>query len=72
MAEQPLIVMSSNQAAHDLLNRRSGPYSDRPRIVMDYTEGFVTLPKPFKAVMRPREIMSKAGQKRQRKRGMYT
>ncbi|KAI0161224.1 cytochrome P450 [Xylariaceae sp. FL1272] len=34
MAGQPLIVLSSNQAAQDLLNRRSGQYSDRPRMVM--------------------------------------
>lgn len=34
MAGQSLIVLSTNQAAHDLLNRRSSRYSDRPRMVM--------------------------------------
>ncbi|KAL4971891.1 cytochrome P450 [Aspergillus desertorum] len=34
MAGQPLIILSTHQAAHDLLNRRSGRYSDRPRMVM--------------------------------------
>ncbi|KAL4923115.1 cytochrome P450 [Aspergillus undulatus] len=34
MAGQPLIILSTHQAAHDLLNRRSGAYSHRPRMVM--------------------------------------
>ncbi|CBF78459.1 hypothetical protein AN7399.2 [Aspergillus nidulans FGSC A4] len=34
MAGQPLIILSTHQVAHDLLNRRSGRYSDRPRMVM--------------------------------------
>ncbi|KAK7408570.1 hypothetical protein QQX98_009275 [Neonectria punicea] len=34
MAGQPLIVLSTHQAAHDLLNRRSARYSDRPRMIM--------------------------------------
>lgn len=34
MAGQPLIILSTHQAAHDLLNRRSARYSDRPRMVM--------------------------------------
>ncbi|KAL4919599.1 cytochrome P450 [Aspergillus aurantiobrunneus] len=34
MAGQSLIILSTHQAAHDLLNRRSSRYSDRPRMVM--------------------------------------
>ncbi|KAJ4266140.1 hypothetical protein NW762_004120 [Fusarium torreyae] len=34
MGGQPLIILSTHQAAHDLLNRRSGQYSHRPRFVM--------------------------------------
>ncbi|KAL3469487.1 cytochrome P450, partial [Aspergillus californicus] len=34
MAGQSLIILSTHQAAHDLLNRRSAQYSDRPRMVM--------------------------------------
>lgn len=34
MAGQSLIILSTHQAAHDLLNRRSSQYSDRPRMVM--------------------------------------
>lgn len=34
MGGQPLIILSSHQVAHDLLNRRSSRYSDRPRMVM--------------------------------------
>lgn len=34
MGGQPLVILSTHQAAHDLLNKRSGRYSDRPRMVM--------------------------------------
>ncbi|KAL2172385.1 hypothetical protein VTG60DRAFT_6224 [Thermothelomyces hinnuleus] len=34
MGGQPLIILSTHQAAHDLLNKRSARYSDRPRMVM--------------------------------------
>ncbi|KAK4150445.1 cytochrome P450 [Chaetomidium leptoderma] len=34
MGGQPLVILSTHQAAHDLLNRRSSKYSDRPRMVM--------------------------------------
>lgn len=34
MAGQPLIVLSTQEAAHELLGRRSARYSDRPRMVM--------------------------------------
>jgi hypothetical protein len=34
MGGQPLVILSTHQAAHDLLNRRSARYSDRPRMVM--------------------------------------
>lgn len=34
MAGQPLVILSTHQAAHDLLNRRSARYSHRPRMVM--------------------------------------
>jgi hypothetical protein len=50
MAGQPLIVLSSHQAAHDLLNRRSAKYSDRPRMVMAgelVTRGMHMLIRPY-------------------------
>jgi cytochrome P450 len=34
LAGQSLIVLSTHQAAQDLLNRRGSTYSDRPRMVM--------------------------------------
>ncbi|KAI1385914.1 putative cytochrome P450 [Hypoxylon trugodes] len=34
MGGQPMIVLSTHQAAHDLLSKRSARYSDRPRMVM--------------------------------------
>ncbi len=34
MGGQPLVILSTYKAAHDLLNRRSARYSDRPRMVM--------------------------------------
>ncbi|KAK8080937.1 cytochrome P450 [Apiospora hydei] len=34
MAGQSLVILSTNQAAQDLLSRRSAQYSDRPRMVM--------------------------------------
>ncbi|RDW86505.1 cytochrome P450 [Aspergillus mulundensis] len=34
MGGKPLIILSTHQAAHDLLNKRSSRYSDRPRMVM--------------------------------------
>ncbi|KAG9254166.1 putative cytochrome P450 [Emericellopsis atlantica] len=34
MAGQPLIILSTHKAAHDLLSKRSARYSDRPRMVM--------------------------------------
>ncbi|KAL2802186.1 cytochrome P450 [Aspergillus granulosus] len=50
MAGQPLIVLSTHQAAHDLLNRRSARYSDRPRMVMAgelVTKGMHMLIRPY-------------------------
>lgn len=50
MGGQPLIILSTNQAAHDLLNRRSSRYSDRPRMVMAgelVTKGMHTLLRPY-------------------------
>ncbi|KAL3489683.1 cytochrome P450 [Aspergillus germanicus] len=50
MAGQPLIILSTHQAAHDLLNRRSGRYSDRPRMVMAgelVTKGMHMLIRPY-------------------------
>ncbi|KAI6780605.1 cytochrome P450 [Emericellopsis cladophorae] len=34
MAGKPLIILSTHEAAHDLLNKRGARYSDRPRMVM--------------------------------------
>lgn len=50
MGGQPLIILSTHQAAHNLLNRRSSRYSDRPRMVMAaelVTRGMHMLPRPF-------------------------
>ncbi|KAJ5608348.1 hypothetical protein N7537_004967 [Penicillium hordei] len=50
MGGQPLIVLSTHQAAHDLLNRRSSRYSDRPRMVMAgelVTRGMHMLLRPY-------------------------
>ncbi|KAJ5496506.1 Cytochrome P450 [Penicillium fimorum] len=50
MAGQPLIVLSTHQAAHDLLSRRSSRYSDRPRMVMAgdlVTKGMHMLLRPY-------------------------
>ena len=50
MGGQPLIVLSTHQAAHDLLNRRSARYSDRPRMVMAgelVTKGMHMLLRPY-------------------------
>lgn len=50
MGGQPLVVLSTHQAAHDLLNRRSARYSDRPRMVMAgelVTRGMHMLLRPY-------------------------
>jgi hypothetical protein len=50
MGGQPLIILSTHQAAHDLLNRRSSRYSDRPRMVMAgelVTKGMHMLLRPY-------------------------
>lgn len=50
MLGQSLVILSSHQAAHDLLNRRSAQYSDRPRMVMLgelVTKGMHTLIRPY-------------------------
>ena len=50
MAGQPMIVLSSNQAAQDLLSRRGARYSDRPRMVMSgelVTKGMHMLLRPY-------------------------
>ncbi|KAJ5199660.1 Cytochrome P450 [Penicillium cf. griseofulvum] len=50
MGGQPLIVLSTYKAAHDLLNRRSLRYSDRPRMVMAgelVTKGMHILLRPY-------------------------
>ena len=50
LAGQPLIVLSTNQAAQDLLSRRSRAYSDRPRLVMAgelVTRGMHMLLRPY-------------------------
>jgi cytochrome P450 len=50
MGGQPLVILSTHQAAHDLLNKRSGRYSDRPRMVMAgelVTRGMHMLLRPY-------------------------
>ncbi|GAB1310101.1 O-methylsterigmatocystin oxidoreductase, putative [Madurella fahalii] len=50
MGGQPLVILSTHQAAHDLLNRRSARYSDRPRMVMAgelVTRGMHMLLRPY-------------------------
>lgn len=50
MGGKPLIILSTHQVAHDLLNRRSSRYSDRPRMVMAgelVTKGMHTLLRPY-------------------------
>lgn len=50
MGRQPLIILSTHQAAHDLLSRRSSRYSDRPRMVMAgelVTRGMHMLLRPY-------------------------
>lgn len=47
---QPLVVLSSYQAAHDLLNRRGSRYSDRPHLVMAFelaSKGMNMLLRPY-------------------------
>ncbi|KAJ5177626.1 uncharacterized protein N7500_000325 [Penicillium coprophilum] len=50
MGGQPLIILSTYQAAQDLLNRRGSRYSDRPRMVMAgelVTRGMHMLLRPY-------------------------
>lgn len=50
MGGQSLVILSSHQAAHDLLNRQSAQYSHRPRMVMLgelVTKGMHTLIRPY-------------------------
>ncbi|KAB5551056.1 cytochrome P450 [Coniochaeta sp. 2T2.1] len=50
MGGQPLIILSTHHAAHDLLSRRSARYSDRPRLVMAgelVTKGMHMLIRPY-------------------------
>lgn len=52
MAGQPLVLLSTNQTAQDLLSRRSAQYSDRPRMVMSgelVTKGMHMLLRPYDA-----------------------
>lgn len=60
MAGQPLIILSTHQAAHDLLNRRSSRYSDRPRLVMAgelVTKGMHMLLRPYNGQYRLHQKM---------------
>lgn len=60
MAGQPFIVLSSHQAAQDLLSRRSSKYSDRPRRVMCgelVTKGMHMLLRPYDAAYRLHQRM---------------
>lgn len=55
MGGQPLILLSTTQAAHDLLSRRGAHYSDRPRLVMAgelVTKGMHMLFRPYDAQYR--------------------
>ncbi|KAL4778358.1 cytochrome P450 [Aspergillus varians] len=59
MAGQPLVILSTHQAAHDLLNRRSQRYSDRPRMVMAgdlVTKNMHMLLRPLRAASRYRPL----------------
>jgi cytochrome P450 len=50
MGGQPLVILSTHQAAHDLLSKRSARYSDRPRMVMAgelVTKGMHMLLRPY-------------------------
>ncbi|KAK4233340.1 Fumitremorgin C synthase [Achaetomium macrosporum] len=50
MGGQPLVILSTHQAAHDLLSKRSVRYSDRPRMVMAgelVTKGMHMLLRPY-------------------------
>ncbi|RMY55612.1 hypothetical protein D0864_13769 [Hortaea werneckii] len=52
LAGQPAIILSTYQAAHDLLSARSALYSDRPRVVMAgelACKGMHTLLRPYDA-----------------------
>lgn len=60
MAGQPFIVLSSHQAAQDLLSRRSARYSDRPRRVMCgelVTKGLHMLLRPYDAAYKLHQRM---------------
>lgn len=60
MAGQPFVVLSSHQAAQDLLSRRSARYSDRPRRVMCgelVTKGMHMLLRPYDAAYRLHQRM---------------
>ncbi|KAH9886422.1 putative cytochrome P450 [Xylariomycetidae sp. FL2044] len=60
MAGQPLIVLSSNRAAQDLLSRRGGRYSERPRMVMSgelVTKGMHMLLRPYDAAYKLHQRM---------------
>lgn len=60
MAGQPFIVLSSHQAAQDLLSRRSARYSDRPRRVMCgelVTKGMHMLLRPYDAAYKLHQRM---------------
>ncbi|KAI1338418.1 putative cytochrome P450 [Xylariaceae sp. FL0016] len=50
MAGQPLIILSTNEAVQELMNRRGAQYSDRPRLVMAgelVTKGMHMLLRPY-------------------------
>lgn len=60
MGGQPFIVLSSHEAALDLLSRRSSQYSDRPRLVMCgeiITKGMHILIRPYDAAYRLHQRM---------------
>ncbi|CAJ2501106.1 Uu.00g039590.m01.CDS01 [Anthostomella pinea] len=60
VAGQPLIILSTNQAAQDLLGRRSAQYSDRSRMVMAgelVTKNMHMLIRPYDAAYRLHQRM---------------
>ncbi|RDW91754.1 hypothetical protein BP5796_01148 [Coleophoma crateriformis] len=60
MAGQSVVILSTTQAATDLLNRRSAQYSDRPRLVVAgelVTKGLHMLLRPYNARYRLHQRM---------------
>ena len=53
---RPVLVLGSLRAAQDLLEKKSGNYSDRPRLILLselYVSLIVVMPLPLDALMDP-------------------